>query len=203
MPVLSADKTVPGRAGFFDDFGLPDFQQLRFSCSSPAQKCERARPRREGAQPVPDLHRRQVPVNLAVLLFDFRGVGRRLPPAAAAARFFRRQNQESFRPAVPRRVAPAGRAGLRIVRRQNRRAARGQNRPGVEAGIHLHDGHAGFRFAVGDGPLDRRRAAIFRQQRGVDIQAAVRRQIQNRSAAKSGRRRRRRSSPVSIRAVRR
>ena len=45
--------------------------------------------------------------------------------------------------------------------------------------IHFHDGDAGFGVAVGNGPLNRRRAAIFRQQRRMDVQTAMPRQIQN------------------------
>ena len=79
-------------------------------------------------------------------------------------------SREQFR-AEPRKPVVQS---LRIVRRQNRRAALRNNRPGVQAGVHFHDGDAGFGLAVGNGPLDRRGAAIFRQQRSVDVQAAVR-----------------------------
>ena len=50
---------------------------------------------------------------------------------------------------------------------------------GVQAGVHLHDGDAGLRVAGLDGTVDRRRAAPARQQRGVDVQAAPRRQRQH------------------------
>ena len=36
---------------------------------------------------------------------------------------------------------------------------------------HVDHGHAGLRFAVIDGPIDRRRAAVLRQQRGVQVHA--------------------------------
>ena len=46
---------------------------------------------------------------------------------------------------------------------------------GVEAGRHLDDRHAGLRLAVEDGVGDRGRAAVLRQQRGVDVDRAARR----------------------------
>ena len=165
------------RSVLFDHFRLPDFQQLRFGFRW--QKSERARPRRERAQAGSRSLRRLVPVNLPVLLFDFRGVAGTLRRVAAAAKFSRRHNRELFQPAVPRRVARAGRAGSANRPPAKSACGAGQDRAGVQTGIHFHDGHAGFSFAVGDGPLDRRGAAIFRQQRRVDVQAAERRQIQN------------------------
>jgi hypothetical protein len=44
---------------------------------------------------------------------------------------------------------------------------------GVEAGIHLHNAHAGFGVARFDGALYRGGTAPARQQRGVDVEAAV------------------------------
>ena len=55
-----------------------------------------------------------------------------------------------------------------------------QHVAGVEAGVDPHGGDAGVRFAVRDGPLDGRRAAIFGQQRSVDIDDAVRRDVEDR-----------------------
>ena len=50
---------------------------------------------------------------------------------------------------------------------------------GVEAGVDAHGGDAGDGFAVGDGPLNRRGAAIFREQRGVQVDVAERREIEH------------------------
>ena len=44
------------------------------------------------------------------------------------------------------------------------------DRAGVEARIHLHDGDAGFFVAGKDGPLDGRGPTPARQKGGVDIQ---------------------------------
>ncbi len=52
-----------------------------------------------------------------------------------------------------------------------------QNVAGIEAGVNLHSRYASNGFAARDGPLDRRRPAIFRQQRGVQIEIAVTRQV--------------------------
>ena len=50
---------------------------------------------------------------------------------------------------------------------------------GVEAGIHLHDAHAGFSVAGFDGALYRGGTAPARQQRGVDVEAAVRGRVEH------------------------
>ena len=47
-----------------------------------------------------------------------------------------------------------------------------QHVAGVEPGVDAHGRNAGARFAIGDGPLDGRRAAIFRQQGRVHINDA-------------------------------
>ncbi len=56
-------------------------------------------------------------------------------------------------------------------------------RAGIEPHIHEHDRHARLRLAIQDRRVDRRRAAIGREQRGMDIECAA---IGNRST--SGRR---------------
>ena len=54
-----------------------------------------------------------------------------------------------------------------------------QHRPGIQASFHLHHGHPAFRVAGLDRPLDRRRTAPARQQRGVTVDAAEARNIQH------------------------
>jgi hypothetical protein len=51
---------------------------------------------------------------------------------------------------------------------------------GIQARVHLHEGDTGRGVAGQDRPLDGRRAAPARQQRGVDIQAPEARQLQYR-----------------------
>ena len=69
--------------------------------------------------------------------------------------------------------------GLRVVGWPDRRGGLGKHRAGVEAGVHLHDGDAGLRLAVEQGALDRRRAAVGREKGAVDVEAAVRREVEN------------------------
>ena len=49
----------------------------------------------------------------------------------------------------------------------------------VERRDHIHDGNAGNALAVQDRPVDGRGAAILRQKRGVNVDAAVLRQVQD------------------------
>ena len=48
---------------------------------------------------------------------------------------------------------------------------------GIEAGVDAHGGDAGARLAVEDGPLNGPRPAVLRQQRGVHVDDAERRQV--------------------------
>src|SRR5581483_9663421 len=54
-----------------------------------------------------------------------------------------------------------------------------KNRPGVHLLDQLHGRDAAFFLAVDDGPGDRRRAAVLRQKRVMDIEAPVRRELEN------------------------
>lgn len=53
---------------------------------------------------------------------------------------------------------------------------------GIHAFIHVHDADACFAIAIDDSPVNGGGSAIFRQQRGVDIEAAEARQLENISA---------------------
>ena len=99
------------------------------------------------------------------------------------------------RPAFPARCVPRRQAGQRL--HQQVRAHHGeapaeldgillgrdfgfrfeQHVAGIEPGVDLHGGDAGARFAVDDRPLDGSGAAILRQQRGVHVDDAERREI--------------------------
>ena len=52
-----------------------------------------------------------------------------------------------------------------------------ERRAGVEALVDQHRRDAGLGLAAGDRPLDRRRAAVAWQQRGVDVHGAERREV--------------------------
>ena len=62
--------------------------------------------------------------------------------------------------------------------RQDRQFFTQQQRTGVHARIHEYRRDTGFGLAVDDGPLDRRRASIFREQRAVNVHAPFRWEIQ-------------------------
>ena len=89
-------------------------------------------------------------------------------PAAASAEAAHRQLAAERREARQQR-----RAG--VVGGDRRRLDQ-QDRAGVEAGVHLHQGDAGLGVAGLDRPLDRRGAAPARQQRRMDVDAAEPRQ---------------------------
>ena len=55
-----------------------------------------------------------------------------------------------------------------------------QHGAGVQPGLHLHDGNAGFAVAGLDGSLDGRCAAPARQQGGVAVDTAQARDVQHR-----------------------
>ena len=63
------------------------------------------------------------------------------------------------------------------VFQSNRHLALHQYVAGIKAGIDAHGGNPGDRFAAGDCPLDGRCAAIFWQQRRVQIQVPEPRKI--------------------------
>ena len=114
-------------------------------------------------------------------LLDLAGVGhargrlRRQLQRAALQRGERAHHQVG---AAPRQFVMQF-AGGRIRRRSATRSAMAIG-PGVEPFLHLHHHHAGLVVAGHDGALDRRRAAPARQQRGVEVEAAERKGIQNR-----------------------
>ena len=140
---------------------------------------KRAGPGDHGTNAVPNCECGLRPINLAILLFDFRRID------DAFGRLWARRNfsgneirygadekpRADFREAIVQ--------GLRIVARVNRRFSRRGNLAGVEAGVHFHDGDARFGIAVKNGVLNGGGAAILWQQGGMDVQAAESRQIQN------------------------
>ena len=62
----------------------------------------------------------------------------------------------------------------------HKRAADVAHRPGIQSALHLHDRDARFRISREDRALESRRAAPARQQRGVDVQAAMTRASEHR-----------------------
>ena len=138
----------------------------------------RARKRVEGAQAPLDRRRRLAPVDAASRLGDLGRVGH-------AGLGLRRGRQRRLRSSARQRLddelgAERGQARLQdaggVVGARSATRLAEQHGAGVEAGVHLHDGDAGVVVAGFDRALDRRRAAPARQQRGVDVEAAVARQ---------------------------
>jgi hypothetical protein len=70
--------------------------------------------------------------------------------------------------------------GARIVGRVDGHYMPGKDRSGVQAGVHLHDSDAGLAIAREYRALDRCSAAPPRQKGGVDIERAVRRDLEER-----------------------
>ena len=79
---------------------------------------------------------------------------------------------------APQRRQAVVEGGRRLIRLNKQRLLH-IHWPGVQPFVHAHEGHAGRRVAGQQGVLDWRRAAPARQQRGVDVDAAVRRQIEH------------------------
>jgi hypothetical protein len=65
-----------------------------------------------------------------------------------------------------------------FVRSDGNRAG-GQHRARVHPGVHLHEADACLLLASRDGPVDGRRPAELRKQRGVQIHAAASRRVQH------------------------
>ena len=69
--------------------------------------------------------------------------------------------------------------GLSVVIGENRAGMAADNGTGVEPGVHLHDADAGFAIARFNSALDGCGTAPARQQRGVDVEAAVARDVEH------------------------
>ena len=134
--------------------------------------CENAGPGIESAELVVDRCGRVAPLNRAFALFDLRRDGR----GSVILRSF---------PCRPVRAARAARASAPMMER--RAASDGvrssgpisvvsiaQHRPVIELLIDAHDRHAGRCFAALDGALNRRRAAVLRKDRAVDVEESAR-----------------------------
>ena len=138
------------------------------------------RPRIEGADLVRQRRRRLRPVELRLVLVQLVRVGR------AVLRLRTRQRHDAgaqqAQAVVQHLRAEIGQAVVQLaagVVFADDERLRQQHRAGVETFLHLHQAHAGVGVAGLDRTLDRRRAAPARQHRGVDVPAAVFRDIEN------------------------
>ena len=106
---------------------------------------------------------------------DLGGVGR----ALVRLRRDRQRPSCALQPGEDRDDRVGARRGQPVVQRRagvarvDRHADDREHRAGVEAGVHLHDRDAGLGIAREQRALDRRRTAPARQQRRVDVDAAV------------------------------
>ena len=108
----------------------------------------------------------------AVLFADLRGergLGIILLEAGRSRRYAARVETRRLAPRAASRVSRAGAVsrgptGTRLL---------GQDIALVHPVVELDDGHARLGVAVEDGPLDRGRAAVFRQEREVDVEGMV------------------------------
>mmetsp|Transcript_6682 Transcript_6682/g.27948 ORF Transcript_6682/g.27948 Transcript_6682/m.27948 type:complete len:400 (+) Transcript_6682:401-1600(+) len=133
----------------------------------------------EGTQPALDHGRRLRPGYRALGLFDLVGIGHALGRLgrlrqATAGRQLQRLDDE---PPAQRGQAVVQRGGA--VGRADGLACHQAHGPGVEPGVHLHDGDPGLGVAGLDRAVDGRRAAPARQQGRMDVQAAAPRGVQH------------------------
>ena len=68
---------------------------------------------------------------------------------------------------------------LRVLIGVDGRLAAEDHISGVQLLGHIHDGDAGDAVPIEDRPVDRRRAPVFRQNRGMHVDRAVGRRVQN------------------------
>ncbi len=146
--------------------------------------------RRKAADVVVDVRRRPRPVDARLGLVDLLRVGgafgglRREGEDAAGKRGERAHHQIGAEAGETLRQLAGGGVGA------DRDALAHGDRAGVEARLHAHDHDAGLGVAGHDGAGDGRGAAPARQQRGVEVEAAVRAARRGSPAAGSAHRRR-------------
>src|SRR6266545_3022002 len=158
----------------FVRFGLTDFEQLRFWFRG--QKSIGAGPGNKRANTVPHTSHRLGPIQTPVFFRDLASVtgartgllaGNNLTGDIVRDRLDQQLRAQGREPVVQR---------LRVLIGSDARGLLTEDVAGVEALVHFHDGDAGFALVVQEGPLNRRRAAIFGQEGGMDVQAAEARQ---------------------------
>ena len=68
---------------------------------------------------------------------------------------------------------------LRVLIGVNGRLAAEDHIPGIQFLGHIHDGNTRDAVPIEDRPVDGRRAPVFRQNRGVNVDGAIGRRVQN------------------------
>ena len=128
---------------------------------------EGARPGVAAADPVDQLARRAAPVEMAVGALQSRREGRVLVALRSGRQ--RVELGERVHENVGAEHGEPRRQLARRLLRADRHRRRAQHGPGVHALVHLERGDARDGLAAHDRPLDRRGAAVARQQRAVDV----------------------------------
>ena len=175
---------MAGSALALDHLGLENLHPLAGDLAPGAG------PGRQGPDPAVELHRRLPPIEPLLLAGELGGIG-------GALGRLRNRREAPGRQTFQRLDDQLGPEGAR----RSCRLAAGlpwadldgsaqQDRAGIQPLVHLHDGDAALPVAGEDGALDRGRPAPARQQRGMDIEAAEPRALQDRAAAAAGHRRR-------------
>jgi hypothetical protein len=177
--VATSDADEVGRgfqdsAGFtlvMGEVGLPDFKEDRVRGGGQVGKG--AGPWGEGADAVVELGGGQSPIELAIGPGELSGVG--------SCRMILGLGNDVAVEIIGERLeeelgADAGEAImelLSILVGLDGYGLGGEDIAGVEAGVDFHECDAGDGIAVEDGPLDGGSSAVFGEEGGVDIDAAV------------------------------
>ncbi len=138
----------------------------------PAERGVRAGPRSETAHAIVDFLRGAIPVDAAVFFFQKRSIGgvgvilraRGKFSAGDAPQCFGHERRAGFRHALGQLRGSFLRRNLDFFLQEHV--------AGVHASIDAHGGEAGGGFAVGDGPVDGRSAAIFGEQGSMKVNPA-------------------------------
>ena len=144
-----------------------DFDQLQIAA-------EDARPRIERSEFVVDRRRRIAPVNFAFLLLDFRRI-RRFRMILFRFHEVAPERPRHFFSTDPRQPA---RERRRPLVHTNRRLRDRQDGTVVQLDVDAHDRDAGLGLAMLDRTLNRRRAAILRKNRTMDVEKPALRNLQ-------------------------
>ena len=138
----------------------------------PAECRKRSRPRIQSANSIVNLLRRERPIRSPILFLQ------RPRQTSQGIILCPRRNLSAlqFPQCADNQRRPRLREALRKLRRSlirpNRKLRRLQHRPRIETRINPHRRHARTRLAINDRPLNRRRPAVFRQQRSMHIDPA-------------------------------
>ena len=136
----------------------------------PSERAVGAGPGCEAAHAVVNLLRGSRPVNSAIFLFENRGVGSILRVLRSRRNFSAIELQKRLGDEIRADRAHArGKFRSCFVRPEFHFAAQ-EHRARIHARINLHGGESRNRFAIRDGPVDRRGSPIARQQGRMQIE---------------------------------